>query len=95
MPEMIFHIQWPDGAAEACYSPSTVIKDYFAPGETYALQDFLERSRTALTLASDRVQARYGVPCSRALGQLARIETAGRRFVATPDARIAVTSFNE
>jgi uncharacterized repeat protein (TIGR04042 family) len=95
MPEMIFHIQWPDGAAEACYSPSSVIKDYFVPGETYPLQEFLERSRTALTIASERVQARYGMPCSRALGQLARIETTGRRFIDTPDACIAVNSFNE
>ncbi len=95
MPEMIFHISWPDGAAEACYSPSSVIKDYFVPGETYPLQDFLQRSRAALTLASERVQARYGMPCSRALGQLARIEAAGRRFIDTPDACITVNSINE
>jgi len=47
MPEMRFLIRWPDGVAEACYSPSLVIKDYFAPGETYPLPDFVARSRTA------------------------------------------------
>ena len=35
MPEMLFRIRWPDGTAEDCYSPSLVIKDFFAPGESY------------------------------------------------------------
>jgi uncharacterized repeat protein (TIGR04042 family) len=60
MPEMRFVVRWPDGAEEACYSPSFVIKDYFTPGESYALADFVERSRTALLIASDRVRAKYG-----------------------------------
>ena len=32
MPEMRFRIRWPDGSTESCYSPSLVIKDYFAAG---------------------------------------------------------------
>ena len=50
MPEMRFRIRWPDGSAESCYSPSLVIKDYFAVGTDYALTDFLARSRTALAI---------------------------------------------
>jgi uncharacterized repeat protein (TIGR04042 family) len=92
---MRFRIRWPDGSPESCYSPSLVIKDYFVPGETYALADFLERSRTALNIASERVAARYGHPCSLALGQLARLEAAGGRFLQTPDARVAVEAFDE
>jgi len=95
MPEMRFRIRWPDGVVENCYSPSLVIKDYFVPGDSYGLADFLTRSRTALTIASDRVEARYGMPCSRALGQLARIEAAAGRFTSTPDARVAVEAFDE
>ena len=95
MPEMRFQIRWPDGSLESCYSPSLVIKDYFVPGEAYALADFLERSRTALTIASARVAARYGHPCSLAISQLARIEAAGRRFLETPDACVAVEAFDE
>ena len=95
MPEMRFHIRWPDGAAESCYSPSLVIKDYFTPGASYPLADFLERSRTALGIASERVRARYGFPCSLAMGQLARIEAAAQRFAATPDARVAVDAFKK
>ncbi|HTZ01051.1 MAG TPA: MSMEG_0570 family nitrogen starvation response protein [Xanthobacteraceae bacterium] len=95
MPEMRFVIRWPDGRAESCYSPSLVIKDYFAPGQSYALGDFLARSRTALDIASERVKARYGYRCSRAGAQLARIETAAATFAATPDARVVVEAFEE
>ncbi|GGF80423.1 hypothetical protein GCM10007301_45670 [Azorhizobium oxalatiphilum] len=95
MPEMRFHIRWPDGRPEACYSPSLVIKDYFAPGETYALADFLARSRTALMIASNRVEAKYGMPCSRALGQLARIEAAAGLYAETPDPRVRIDAFDE
>ncbi|GGC47911.1 MSMEG_0570 family nitrogen starvation response protein [Chelatococcus reniformis] len=95
MPEMLFHLRWPDGRGEACYSPSLVIKDFFAPGEAYPVADFLERSRTALAIASDRVQARYGMPCARARAQLARIEAASTPFLDHPDARVTVVAFDE
>jgi uncharacterized repeat protein (TIGR04042 family) len=95
MPEMRFRIRWPDGSAETCYSPSLVIKDYFAVGADYPLADFLERSRTALGIASDRVKAKYGMPCRRALAQLARIEAAAGAFKDVPDARVAVDGFDE
>ncbi|MCS0496861.1 MSMEG_0570 family nitrogen starvation response protein [Ancylobacter sp. MQZ15Z-1] len=95
MPEMLFSIRWPDGQAEQCYSPSLVIKDFLQPGCSYPLDEFLSKSREALNIASQRVEARYGMPCSRALGQLARIESAGQRYLATPDARVTVESFTE
>jgi uncharacterized repeat protein (TIGR04042 family) len=95
MPEMRFLIRWPDGSAESCYSPSLVIRDYFVPGETYALADFLARSRTALAIASDRVKAKYGVPCGRAQAQLARIETVVADFARVADARVAVDAFED
>jgi uncharacterized repeat protein (TIGR04042 family) len=95
MPEMRFLIRWPDGAAEACYSPSLVIKDYFAPGETYPLADFVTRSRTALNIASERVREKYGWPCSRAMAQLARIETTAAAFAEVSDAHVKVDAFEE
>ncbi|WP_375464936.1 MSMEG_0570 family nitrogen starvation response protein [uncultured Methylobacterium sp.] len=79
MPEMRFHIRWPDGAREACYSPSLVIKDHLAAGQDYPVAEFVALSRTALGIASERVRARYGFPCGRALAQLARIEAGARR----------------
>ena len=78
MPEMRFRIRWPDGTSESCYSPSLVIKDFFSPGRTYPLADFVARSRSALNIASERVKAKYGFTCSSAMDQLARIETAAQ-----------------
>ena len=92
---MIFHIAWPDGSTEPCYSPSLVIKDYLAVGETYAVAEFLQRCRTALTIASDRVREKYGFACSRAMGQLAGLESAARRFDSTADGGVTITSFQE
>jgi uncharacterized repeat protein (TIGR04042 family) len=95
MPEMCFRIAWPDGSTETCYSPSLVIKDYFSVGRTYPLADFLARSRTALTIASERVRAKYGYPCSRAMTQLARIETASRQFLYLAGAHVGVIAFED
>jgi uncharacterized repeat protein (TIGR04042 family) len=92
---MRFLIRWPDGMAESCYSPSLVIKDFFAPGTTYPLADFVERSRSALNIASDRVRAKYGFACSSAMDQLARIETTAQAFAHLPDARVSVDAFEE
>jgi len=95
MPEMRFLIRWPDGTKEDCYSPSLVIKDFLSPGRSYPLDDFVGRSRTALDIASDRVEAKYGYRCSRAVAQLARIEQAAASFVGRPDARVIVEAFEE
>lgn len=95
MPEMLFDIRWPDGASEQCYSPSLVIKDHLAVGAAYEIAEFMQRSRAALTIASDRVRDKYGFACSRAMGQLARLEAAAERFDAAPDGVVTVTSFQE
>ena len=95
MPEMLFHVRWPDGETETCYTPSLVVKDHLTAGASYALSDFLARSRTALTMASERVRENYGFSCSRALGQLSRVEERAARFHAFPDAQVAVLSFEE
>lgn len=95
MPEMRFHIRWPDGIAEACYSPSLVIRDYLTPGQSYPLAEFVALSRTALGIASDRVKAKYGSPCSLAMAQLARIEATARRFPDTPQSLVLVEAFDD
>jgi putative flavoprotein involved in K+ transport len=77
MPEMHFLIEWPDGQRDSCYSPSYVIEEHLAVGEAYRTEDFLERVRTALQIASERVRARYGFACSSALDQLATLEAKG------------------
>lgn len=95
MPEMRFSIRWPDGTRESCYSPSLVIKDFFAPGQSYPLDDFIARSRIALEIASERVREKYGFACSSAIDQLARIEAAAKAFSDLPGACVNVDTFDE
>jgi uncharacterized repeat protein (TIGR04042 family) len=95
MPELHFAVRWPDGTRETCYSPSTIVRDFFIANTDYELADFLSRSRQALGAASERVRVRYGVPCSLALGQLARIETTAARFADQPDAHVFFETFKE
>lgn len=94
MPEMIFRVRWPDGTESDCYSPSLVVRDHLVPGADYPVADFLARADAALTEASARVQARYGFPCSRALGQLQTIRTLCARCADSEDARVRVLSFD-
>jgi len=95
MPEMLFHIIWPDGTREACYSPSLVVKDHLTPGQSYEVPEFLARGRAALREASERVRARYGMPCSRALTQLDRLERAATKFESDPTCAVSVERFED
>lgn len=95
MPEIRFQVEWPDGSQETCYSPSLVMKQYFTPGEAYPLTDFVERSRTALQIASDRVQAKYGFPCSLALGQIQKIEARAVEYQPLPNPIVRMIRFLE
>lgn len=74
MPEVHFVVRWPSGEEERCYSPSTIILEHLEVGPRYTVSEFLERTRTALEAASERVRARYGYACSSALDQLRAIE---------------------
>ena len=94
MPETPFRVRWPDGAVETCYSPSSVVRDYFAVGRHYALREFVALSRQALTEASDRVRRKYGgVECAHAMAQLAAIEAKASRL-AGPEASVCVEGFD-
>ena len=73
MPERYVLVRWPGGPEQRIYSPSTVVEDYFSAGQRLPVADFVERSREALTVASDRVAAAYGFPCSRAARSMAEI----------------------
>lgn len=95
MPEINFKIKWSDGTEQTCYSPSLVVKKYFTPGTEYELNEFVEKSRTALNIASDRVQEAYGFPCTRALGQLKQIETKAWEYQDLPQAKVLFVEFIE
>ncbi len=90
MPEIRFQIEWPDGQQETCYSPSLIVQEYFEPGVAYELQDFVERSRKSLTIASDRVKAKYGRPCGLAISQLQTLENRATQYqgLSSPQVRL-------
>lgn len=90
MPEMYFHVTWPDGARDRCYSPSMVIEDYLTPGSSYPVPEFVRLSGEALQIASDRVQAKFGFACTSAAAQLEQIRT---RSAQQPDGAVVVDSF--
>jgi uncharacterized repeat protein (TIGR04042 family) len=95
MPEIHFQIKWPDGQPETCYSPSLIVKDYFTPNSEYKLEDFVMRSHTALNIASDRILAKYGMPCGKALGQLRQIEIAALAYQNFPEPKVQFIQFIE
>jgi uncharacterized repeat protein (TIGR04042 family) len=80
MPEVEFDVHWPDGRSGWVYSPSLVVEDVFTVGHPYPVAEFVALSRDAMRTASDRVQARWGFPCSRAAATLAGIEARAAGF---------------
>ncbi|MBW9104665.1 MSMEG_0570 family nitrogen starvation response protein [Paraburkholderia phenoliruptrix] len=90
MPVMHFKVQWPDGSEANCYSPSTVVGEFFVAGQRYALDDFVGRAREALHIGSERVREKYGFACSAAMDQLAQIEELAQRFASDPNAKVKV-----
>jgi len=91
MPELTFTTRWPDGRALESYSPSLVVHDHLQAGHSYAVAEFIDRVAAALTEASDRVEARWGHPCTAAQASLATI----RRVAADqPDGLVAVEAID-
>lgn len=95
MPELHFRVRWPDGTVQRCYSPSRSVKDFLVAGESYALEDFVGRSRSALRLASERVRTGRGFACASAARQLEEIERAADAFAPGGGARVTVEGFEE
>ena len=66
MPEVELTLEWPDGGQSRLYSPSTVILEHLAPGQTVTVAELRAKGTLALRQASERVRARYGFACTRA-----------------------------
>ena len=93
MPELYFSVRWPDQSVTECYSPSTVIENYFLVGQRYSMDQFVELSRTALSMASERVRGRHGFACSSASDQFREIEYHAQQFNCLDDAHVVVEKF--
>ena len=92
---MIFRVRWPDQTESRCYSPSLVVKEHLTAGQTYPVLDFVARSRAALTIASERVRAKFGFACTRAAAQLEEIETKAEAAAGVDGATVLVLGFEE
>src|SRR5207244_2994942 len=68
--------------------------DYLQPGDSYPLNDFLQRTREALNIASERVRAKHGFACSQAMDQLADIESLAEPHRSHAGAQVLVTAFS-
>jgi uncharacterized repeat protein (TIGR04042 family) len=88
MPAVYFTIELPDGATKECYSPSTVIQNYFKTGDQMLVSEFLSKGRAAFAHASERVRQKFGFSCSSAASQLEDIEEWMRAF--PPDGVIRI-----
>jgi len=88
---MHFAVHWPDGDDMRCYSPSLVVREYLEVGRSYALPDFMERSRTMLNIGSERVRAKFGYACSAAMDQLQELEARAEGY--RPEQHVTVTAF--
>ena len=90
MPETVFKIQLPDGREHDCYSPSSVVRKYFAVGDKITNREFLQKARESLKIASDRVEEKFGFQCSGAMNSLHDIERLSAQF--EPDELVEVTA---
>jgi uncharacterized repeat protein (TIGR04042 family) len=93
MPEVMLKVRWPDDTTASYYSPSTAVHAHFDAGASYALEEFLARSRAAMHAASERVRAKYGYTCSSAMDTLGEIEARAQEFGARPEAKVLVVGF--
>src|SRR5260221_9282903 len=96
MPEMHFRVKWPSGQVDDCYSPSYIVEEHLSEGTDYDVEDFVSRVRTALSIASERVFARYGFECSSALDQLRAVEATAEALAPTERVgKVKVLSFTK
>jgi len=65
MPEVVLKLCWPNGEVSCFYSPSTVVYEFFRPGDTLSIAELEQKGLAALKEASERVRARYGFACTR------------------------------
>lgn len=80
MPEMTFTVRWPDGSVDDCYSPSLVMHDHLDPTADYTVEEFVDRTVTALDEASERVRHRFGFACTSAAATKERVQRTASGF---------------
>ena len=89
MPEVVLQLCWPDGDASSFYSPSTVIYDFFKPGDTLSIAELEQKGLAALEEASERVRARYGFACTRTDEEAVKLKKKIAKYSASENVRIS------
>lgn len=74
MPEIIFTAELPDGSFQPCYSPSTIVRQYFKAGQELPAYEFIRLARIALKEASSRVAEGKGFAGRSGYSSLPEIE---------------------
>ncbi len=88
MPEIRFVVRWPDESVTRCYSPSLIVREMLTVDAPYRVDEFLRQTRSALAIASQRVEEKHGFPCSRAAQSLALIEAKAALFAQSAPVRV-------
>ena len=88
MPETFFKVRWTSGETSDCYSPSTVVREFFQAGQELTVDNFVKVSGEALSQASERVRSKYGYACSSAMDQLRPIRLMAGGFQGSEIVRI-------
>ena len=88
MPALNFKIEWPNGEIMECYSPSTIVRQYFQADDTLTIEELIAISTVALDRASERVEERFGFMCTAAAEQKDKIILAATVFESSAVVRI-------
>lgn len=96
MPEVHFHVRWPNGARKRYYSPSRAVREQLRVNENYTVPEFLSRVSAAMRAASARVKAKFGYECSSAADTLNLIHeyAEGLSTLERQEGRVTVESFD-
>ena len=89
MPALNVDIEWPDGEVMTCYSPSTVVLEYFHVDAVLTVEKLVEASHEALSKASERVEEKFGFICKAATTQKEKISRKAACFDANEKVRIS------
>ena len=88
MAALNFKIEWPNGEIMECYSPSTIVRQYFKADDTLTIEELIAISTAALDRASERVEERFGFICAAAAEQNDKIICAAAGFESNAVVRI-------
>lgn len=80
MPVTHVYIKWPDSTEDKVYSPSSIVKSYFAKEQEVTINEFNAICNTSLNEASERVIQKFGYACTSAMAEIQRIQNLCKKY---------------